>query len=124
MEEDRTMEEGMIVRVRMPRSLPEEDRLGLMSALSAGADVHEEEARGFGPEIDWVTMIAVVKDVGTLAGAGTAVLGLVNELLAWRKRAREKGTQADAVIEAPGRTKLELTSASDAEVRAWFEARA
>lgn len=111
-----------MMRVRASREISDPDWQALMAAFGEEADVQEEQSRGFAPDPEWMTFIAVLKDVGAAAGAGASIVRLVNELLTWRTRMRERGEQASIALEAPGRPKLELTSAGDDEVRAWFGA--
>jgi hypothetical protein len=49
------------------------------------------------------------------------VLTLAEKIKAWRDRARACGVEPKVQLDRPDRPRLDLTTASDAEVSAWFQ---
>ena len=109
-----------VVRIQVAREIPEADCHELLRSFDNDADVSREHARGAAPDPEWITFVADMKDVGAVAGATASVLKLADQLLAWRDRLRQKGANPSAVLDAPGRQKLDLASAADTDVRAWL----
>jgi hypothetical protein len=84
-------------------------------------DVSVPDARSFGPD-DWYILIAVLRDVGTVAGAVLSISRLAKAIYDWARNERDKSPAFKGTMQAPGKPKLELTSASESEVVEWLGA--
>ena len=107
-------------------SLPVSQREALVAALQ-GADVQlsEPATKDFGATV--VVILAVIGGAATVsegvkkvAEAGSALVKLGQDVVAWRSGARAAGATPAARLEATGRPALDLATATDQQVLAWF----
>lgn len=93
------------------------DREMLLAALRAHADeVQEAPSR----VLDWVTFVAIMSDVGKVAGGASALIALGKQLWPVIKAARERGGTFMARLIRPGQPPLDLATATEEELLAWL----
>lgn len=107
--------------VSIATDLPTDDRDALLQTLHDHADLQESKSRALGPE--WIVFVAIMKDVGVIAGAAAAVVKLANEINTWRRNTRQGGAEPNVQLQRPNQPPLNLATATDEEVRAWLENR-
>ncbi len=106
------------ITVATARDLPDDQRELLLLALRDYAEVQEAEPRDLAAA--WVLFVAVMKDVGVVAGGAAALMTLAEKVKAWREQARSKGVEPKVRLERPGRAPLDLATAGDSELLDWF----
>lgn len=105
-------------------NLPTEQRDALLQTLrSQQVELHEVESR----EPATITILAILsgvvlaaKGVKEVAGAANEVIKLAEKINEWRARSRASGVAPEVQFERPGAPPLDLATASDARVLAWF----
>jgi hypothetical protein len=112
------MSRSPLFSIAVSSELPEAETQTLLEALRAELDIQEPAHRTLPPE--WITFVAIMKDIGIVAGAGAAVLRLVNEINTWRHNARRRGVEPKAQLYRPNQPPLDLATATDEEVRRWL----
>lgn len=97
---------------------PAADREMLLAALRAHADeVQETSTKTLG--LDWPTFVAVMGDVGKVAGGATALIKLGQQLWPVVKHLREHG-KLQAQLKRPDQPPLDLATATEEELLAWL----
>ena len=112
--------------IQLAADLPADQREALLDALaSQSVELREVEARD--PLSVWLTFLAIAGGVVAAAEGVKAVAGAANETIKlaqtineWRAKCRAAKVKPAARLEAPGRSPLDLASAGDDEVLAWF----
>lgn len=104
--------------IRVDPAVSEDERESLLLTLRDYADV--EEAKQRDPLAVALLFVAVVKDVGAVAGGVTAVMTLAEKINAWRNAARARGVEPKVRLERPDGPPLDLATASDTAVKTWF----
>ena len=99
-------------------SVSEDERETLLLTLGDYADIRQAEQRD--PLALILLFVAIMKDVGAVAGGATAVITLAEKILAWRNAARAHRVEPKVRFECPGIPPLDLATASDAAVKTWF----
>jgi hypothetical protein len=112
------MNQSQLFNVLVSSDVPELERESLILSLSSVADVQEAPSRISGPE--WITFVAIMKDVATVAGAAAALVKLGNEINTWRRNARQCAIEPKVKLQGPDQAPLELTTATDEEVEKWL----
>ena len=107
------------IRITIDPDVPEDERDTLLLRLREHADVRQ--AQHGDPLSVALIVIAVLKDLSTLAGGAVAIITLIEKLKAWRRAAREHGIVPKVTLERPGRPPLDLASANDSTIEGWFE---
>jgi hypothetical protein len=102
----------------LPRDLPPEERLALLTIAGKSNEIREERGQGFVPE--WEVFIAVAKDVGTVATATTAAIRLAREIISWRAECRNRDIRPRVMLKRPRKPVLNLEIATDEEIMDWF----
>ena len=111
--------------VSISSDLPADERETLLLALRTHADLQETEPRD--PVTIALTVVAIMKGVGAVAGGVTAAAGatkavmeLAEKINEWRHGVRARGGSPNARLERPGRPPIDLATASDQEVLEWL----
>ncbi len=96
---------------------PAADREMLLAVLRAHADeVQEAPSR----VLDWVAFVAIMGDVGKVAGGASALIALGKQLWPAIKAMRERGSAPRARLNRPGQPPLDLATATEEELLAWL----
>jgi hypothetical protein len=106
--------------------LPADQREALLDAFAAqSVALREVEARD--PVSAWLVFIgiltaaaAVAKNVKEIAGATNETIKLAQTIKEWRAKCRAAGVTPATRLEAPGRPTLDLATAGDDALLAWF----
>lgn len=106
------METEIVILVS--KDVTESDHDTLRSAVAPFADVAAMSHKPMLP--DWDTLLAIVKDAGTVAAAANAFFKFGDALLKWR----EKAGNPKIRLERPNQPTLDLEVASDEEITSWF----
>jgi hypothetical protein len=101
----------------MNPALDETERESLRDILE---EVGEVTGGGVGLTPGWMTLIAVIRDVGGVLGAVNGLVVLSQNLKRWRARIRESGGSTSVHLQSGGGPALDLESATDEEIDAWF----
>jgi len=107
------------ITISIDRNLAEDERESLLLTLRDHAEIQAAEPRDLTAAL--LVFVAVMKGIGAVAGGAAAVLTLAEKIKAWRDRARARGVEPKGQLDRPDRPRLDLTTASDAEVSAWFQ---
>jgi len=107
------------ITISIDRNLAEDERESLLLTLRDHAEIQAAEPRDLTAAL--LVFVAVMKGIGAVAGGAAAVLTLAEKIKAWRDRARACGVEPKVQLDRPDRPRLDLTTASDAEVSAWFQ---
>lgn len=71
-------------------------------------------------DLDWQTIMVVIRDAGDIAAATTAIIALAERIIAYRKSRRDQGKTAQGTLRRAGQPPLELAHATDKEVLEWL----
>jgi hypothetical protein len=120
------MTETYTFSVTIDPELPIAQREALLTALQQrSVALHEAEPRVLGSGL--VTFLAVMGGVGAVAGTVKTVAEAANEVIdlgekinEWRSKSREAGVEPNVRLERDSKPVLDLATASDAAVLAWF----
>ena len=112
------MDHDIAISVDVSSDVPAEERQALLLALQTTAEVQKPTSRTFG--LEWVTFVAFVKDVGSVAAVASALIKLAEQILSWRKKVRERGIPPAVRLSRPQRPPLDLEVATDDKVIEWL----
>lgn len=104
--------------IQISTDLPDVERESLLLVLRRVVDVEVPVNRISGAE--WVTFVAVMKDMATLAGTAAALVKLANEINTWRRNAQQRAIEPQVTLQHPDKDPLKLTTATDEEVQTWL----
>ena len=103
--------------VAIDPDLPAAQRDALLQTLrDQRAELHEVESR----EPLMITILAIFAGVQVVAGAANQVIQLAEKINEWRSKSRAAGVTPDVRLERSGKPPLDLATASDDRVLAWF----
>lgn len=102
--------------VAVSPKVPAAERESLLLILEPHATVKEAESRA----IEWAVFIAIVKDIGVVAGTAAALIKLANEIITWRKSAKTRGVEPEVKLQHPDKETLNLSTATDEEINEWI----
>jgi hypothetical protein len=112
--------------LQLAAEMPADQREALLDAL-AGQSVELREVEARDPDSDWLTFLAIgggvvvaAEGVKAVAGAANETIKLAETIKSWRAKCRAAKVTPAARLEAPGRPPLDLATAGDDEVLAWF----
>ncbi|MEV5054361.1 hypothetical protein [Arthrobacter sp. LAR12-1-1.1] len=85
-----------------------------------------EEKYEFGPvgknlSGEWTELVGMAKDIAAVLGATNAGLTMALQIIEWRKKLLNRGKRSPVQLRAGG-TILDLSDATDAQVKEWFSA--
>ena len=113
--------------ISMSRSIPDDRKNELFAEIGELADVNPLAEKKFGPGEVWDIFVVIIKeiapvakDVGVIAGASVAVLNLAEKILIWKDKLSQQGISADTKLRRPGKEELDLSKATNGEVKQWF----
>ena len=93
------------------------DREVLLSVLRAYADeVQEAPSKA----LDWATFVAVMGDIGAVAGGTSALIALGKQLWRASRAMRGRGRTVAGQLHRPGQPPLDLATATEEELLAWL----
>lgn len=93
------------------------DRETLLLVIRARADeVQEAPAKA----LDWLAFVAIMGDVGKVAGGASALIVLGKQLFAAVQALRKRGTPPRAQLARPGQPPLDLATATEQELLDWL----
>ncbi len=106
--------------------LPADQREALLDAF-AEQSVMLREVESRDPVSAWLTFLAITgsvvataEGVKAVAGAADETIKLAQAINEWRAKCRAAGVTPAARLEAPGRPALDLATAGDDALLAWF----
>jgi hypothetical protein len=111
---------SIAIRIALSPRLPEQDRAALLSSLSQVGFVHDDQARHFGPDLDWQSFVFIAHDVREIATAAVSLSALAREILRWRDRLRSGKTEPAIVLTRPEAEPIDLRTADDKALEAWI----
>jgi len=71
-------------------------------------------------DIDWQTIVVVIRDLGEIAGSVAAIIALAEKINAYRESMRRRGKTPRGALRRLGQPPLDLALATDQEVLAWL----
>lgn len=95
-----------------------EDSNALLESIRGYMEIHAPKQRQFVDQ--WIMFVAIMKDIGTIAGGAAAVVKLANEIISWRNRVRNSGHSEKVRLQRPDKLELDLERAEDQEVIDWL----
>jgi hypothetical protein len=103
-------------KIIVSAQIPSQEREFLLLLIQDKANVQTPENRAFG--ID--DYILIVGGIAATAEMIKAVGELAEKIIEWREHLRQKSIEPQAKLEKSGKNLLDLKSATDEEVREWF----
>lgn len=111
------MKEVPLCNIAITSEVAEEEVESLISAIKlTSAQVQKEPSRVVGID-DAVAIITILVGIGQLSEYSVRV---AKAIIKWRKQAREKSVEAQIKLEHPSRPPLDLSQASDEEIKKWL----
>ncbi len=111
--------------VSIAPDLPADEREALLLTLRDDVDLQERTQRFYvDPQLvqaGWHVFVAIMKDVGVVAGGASAAITLAQKINEWRRNARQRGVTPQVRLERPNQPPLDLATAGDQEVQAWLQ---
>jgi hypothetical protein len=115
------MQQSGPITIRVDQSLSDDARESLLRTLREYATVDDTTDRTSPEAVQGLlTFIAVMKDVAPVVGSISGALTIGQKIADWRKGLRGQDATAPRQLERPGKQPLDLATATDAEVLAWF----
>lgn len=111
---------SIAIRIALSPRLDQQDRAALLASMSQVGFVHDDQARHFGPDLDWQSIVFIAHDIGEVTAAAVSLSKLAREILHWRDRLRRDKTDPAAVLTRPGAEPLDLRTADDEMLEAWI----
>jgi hypothetical protein len=109
-------------RLALSPDLDQQERATLLEHLAEVGTVHDDQARHFGPDLDWSSIVFIAHDLRDVAGAIVSVSALAREVLRWRDKLRRDAVEPAVVLSRPGAEPIDLRTADDEAVEAWVAA--
>lgn len=103
-------------KISVSFAVPEYERGMLEATLKDVASVHSPKTRAFGVD----DYILVVTAIGATAATAKEVGELIEKIVEWRRNIRKKRIEAKAELQSSSKEPLSLESATDQEIREWF----
>ena len=114
------MSEHLLCKIVMPSSLPSTVVEQLKSSIRlANGTIQETQERAFGAD-DIALLVTIAVGVGQLAEYGVKV---AQAIIHWRERERAKNSPVQGQLEGTDRPPLDLETATDEDIIAWFRQR-
>ncbi|MEM9215638.1 MAG: hypothetical protein AAGD25_15010 [Cyanobacteria bacterium P01_F01_bin.150] len=114
------MSEQLLCKIVVPSSLPSAVVEQLRSSIRlANGTIQETSERAFGAD-DIALLVTIAVGVGQLAEYGVKV---AQSIINWRKSVKVKNRQVQGQLEGTERPPLDLETATDEEIIAWFRQR-
>lgn len=109
------MREPLDIALTFPAEMNEEDVTALLTAVERDFDIIDDGRLNF--NVDWVSVLALLKDSAQIVGGLAALASLADTLIAWRTKAVRNGRPTRVRIKVSGRQEIDLESVSDDEIR-------
>ncbi|NJO84621.1 MAG: hypothetical protein HC828_18865 [Blastochloris sp.] len=98
--------------------MPAEEREALLAIWRGQGTVEELPSATL--SVDWLTFIALIDQVGTVASGAAAAVTLANQLNQWRQRNLKQGHATTAHIQRPNGDTINLATSTDQQVLEWL----
>ena len=112
------MREVPLCNIAITSDLAADEIESLISAIKlTSAQVQKESSRVVGVD-DVIAIITILVGIGQLTEYSVRI---AKAIIKWREETREKGIEPQAKLEYPARPSLDLSKATDEEIKKWLE---
>lgn len=102
-------------RVDLPPDVPPLARAELRAVLQSYGTVQETTPRS----LDWAAFVALMEQLGKVAGGSVAVIKLAESLYGYAQKLRQHGQHA-GTLARPNQPPLDLNRATPEEIQQWL----